>query len=168
MKIAAMADQTEQTNPYELTRDEIAELIDRTWGCVVSWVRRDGHPAAAFVTHVVVDGQVYITSREGRGKNVALQRDPRTAVVFSIDHFGGATIIGRSEFVHDPNLRTRVFNAMADKAKIEGARREVFIKNLASPGRAVLRIIPEKYISRNERTAGQAYSNPIGLPSNYR
>lgn len=157
-----------ETNPFELTRDETAGLINDAHGCVVTWTRRDGHPAAAYVTHVLVDGEVYITSREGRAKNVALRRDPRTAVVFEVPGRGGVTVLGRAEFSDDPGLRRRIMNAMADRAKYQGAARETFIRNLDSPGRVVIRIVPEKYASRNERTAPAAYGSAQGMPSNYR
>jgi hypothetical protein len=157
-----------ETNPFELTRDEIAGLITDAHGCVVTWTRRDGHPAAAYVTQVVVDGEVYITSRERRAKNVALRRDRRTAVVFEVPGRGGVTVLGRAEFSDDPVMRRRVMNAMADRAKYQGAARETFIRNLDSPGRVVIRIVPEKYASRNERTALAAYGSAQGMPSNYR
>jgi hypothetical protein len=156
------------SSPFELTRDEIAGLIHDAHGCVVTWTRRDGHPAAAYVTHVVLDGEVYITSRERRAKNIALRRDPRTAVVFEVPGRGGVTVLGRAEFSDDPALRGRIMNAMADRAKFQGAARETFIRNLDSPGRVVIRIIPERYASRNERTAPAAYGSAQGMPSNYR
>jgi Pyridoxamine 5'-phosphate oxidase len=155
-------------NPYELTRDEIAALVRDAHGCVLTWTRRDGHPAAAYVTHVTVDGDIYVTSREGRSKNVALRRDSRTAVVFEIPGRGGVTILGRAEFCDDPALRVRVFEAMADKTAMDGAARATFIRNLASPGRVVIRLIAEKYASRNERSAATAYAAAQGMPSNYR
>jgi hypothetical protein len=158
----------EAASPYELNRDEIDALIREANGCVVSWTRRDGHPAAAYVTHVMVDGEIYVTSREGRGKNIALRRDPRTAVVFEIPGRGGVTIIGRAEFSGDPDVRVRVMNGMADRAKLEGTARETFIRNLDSPERVVIRIVAEKYSSRNERGAARAYASASGMPSNYR
>lgn len=157
-----------QSNPFELTRDEIAALIKDANGCVVTWTRRDGHPAAAYVTHVVIDGEIYVTSRERRSKNVALRRDPRTAVVFEVPGRGGVTVLGRAEFSEEPAMRQRVMNAMADRAKYQGAARETFIRNLDSPGRVVIRIVPERYASRNERTAPAAYGSAQGMPSNYR
>ena len=158
----------EATNPYELSGDEIRALIDEANGCVVSWNRRDGHPAAAYVGHVVLGGEIYVTSREGRCKNVALRRDPRTAVVFEIPGRGGVTIIGRAEFSDDPALRRRVMEGIVDRAGLKGEARETFIRNLDSPGRVVIRIIAERYASRNERAAGTAYRTKSGMPSNYR
>jgi hypothetical protein len=158
----------EQTNPYELTRDEIAGVVGDAHGCVITWTARDGHPGAAYLVHVLVDGEIYICSREGRSKNVALRRDPRTAVVFSVPGRGGVTIIGRAEFTDDPAVRQRVFDGMADRAKLTGAARETFLRNLGSPGRMVFRIAPERYASRNERTAARAYASTQGMPSNYR
>ena len=81
---------------------------------------------------------------------------------------GGVTIIGRAEFIDDPAVRQRVFDGMADYAKLTGAKRETFLRNLGSPGRMVFRIAAERYASRNERTAVTAYASTEGMPSNYR
>jgi PPOX class probable F420-dependent enzyme len=167
MPMSDAANQSE-ANPFELTRDQINGLINDAHGCVVTWTRRDGHPAAAYVTHAILDGEIYITSRERRAKNVALRRDPRTAVVVEIPGRGGVTILGRAEFSEDPELRRRIMNAMADRANYQGAARENFIRNLDSPGRVIIRIVPERYASRNERTAPAAYGSAQGMPSNYR
>jgi hypothetical protein len=138
------------------------------------WIWPDGlwtllaEPGAAYLVPVLVGGEIYICSREGRSKNVALRRDPRTAVVFAVPGRGGVTIIGRAEFTDDPAVRQRVFDGMADHAKLTGAARETFLRNLGSPGRMVFRIAPERYASRNERTAARAYASTQGMPSNYR
>ena len=144
-----------------------AALIDDANGCVVTWTRRDGHPAAAYVTHVVVDGEIYITSRERRAKNA------RCAAIHArrwCSRFRAA-VASRPRprrIQRRSRLRRRIMNAMADRAKYQGAARETFIRNLDSPGRVVIRIVPEKYASRNERTAPAAYGSAQGMPSNYR
>ena len=101
------------------------------------------------------------------GEEIATLRG-HTAVVFAVPGRGGVTIIGRAEFTDDPAVRQRVFDGMADHAKLTGAARETFLRNLGSPGRMVFRIAPERYASRNERTAAMAYASTQGMPSNYR
>ncbi len=130
-----------------MTAEETAEVIKLAAGCMVSWLRRDGHPAGAYVQSVVLDGRIYITSTAGRGKNVAWRRDPRTSAVFEVPLKGGVTVLGRVEFDPDPALRRRVLDAMADGIGVQGELRARYLSHLDTPSREVMRIVPEKYVT---------------------
>jgi hypothetical protein len=130
-----------------MTPEETAEVIKAASGCTVTWVRRDGHPAAAYVQSVVLDGQIYITSTADRGKNIAWRRDPRTTAVFELALKGGVTLLGRVAFEIDPALKRRVLDAMADGIGVQGELRERYLSHLNSPSREVIRIIAEKYVT---------------------
>lgn len=132
-----------------MTAEETAEVIKQATGCMVSWLRRDGHPAGAFVQSVVLDGRIYITSTAGRGKNVAWRRDPRTTAVFEVPLKGGVTVLGQVEFDPDPALRRRVLDAMADGVGVQGELRERYLSHLDTPSREVMRIVPEKHVTIN-------------------
>lgn len=141
---------------FKMTEEETAEVIRLAGGGTVTWVRRDGHPTGAYVQTVVVDGQVYTTSTNDRGKNKAWRRDPRTAWVFDVPGKGGVTVIGRVEFVEDPALKMRVFNAMADAVNLKGETREKFIAHINTKGREVMRLIAEKYVTLHTGKVGVA------------
>jgi hypothetical protein len=130
-----------------MTPEETAEVIAQAPGCMVTWLRRDGHPAGAYVQSVVLDGQIYVTSTADRGKNIAWRRDPRTTAVFEVPPHGGVTVLGRVEWDDDPALRRRVLDAMADGIGVQGELRERYLSHLDTPSREVMRIVAEKYVT---------------------
>jgi hypothetical protein len=132
------------------------QIIKEAGGGTVTWLRRDGHPAGAYVQIVVVDGQLYTTSTDDRGKNKAWKRDPRTAWVFDVAGKGGVTVIGKVEFVTDPAFKMRVYNTMADAVHMTGANRERFISHINTRGREVMRLIAQKYITLDTAKVGVA------------
>ncbi len=141
---------------FKLTEEQTMQVIKEAGGGTVTWLRRDGHPAGAYVQIVVVDGQIYTTSTNDRGKNKAWRRDPRTAWVFDVPGKGGVTVIGKVEFVEDAASKMRVFNAMADAVHLTGANRERFIGHINTRGREVMRLVPEKYITLDTAKVGVA------------
>jgi Pyridoxamine 5'-phosphate oxidase len=141
---------------FKLTEEETAEVIKLAGGGTVTWLRRDGHPAAAYVQIVVVDGQVYTTSTDDRGKNKAWRRDPRTAWVFDVPGKGGVTVLGRVQFENDPAMKMRVYNAMADAVSLKGATREKFIAHINTSGREVMRMMADKYVTLHTGKVGVA------------
>jgi general stress protein 26 len=149
----ATMDETPDWERYSLNEEEAAKLIAEAMGCVVTWTRRDGHPAAAYVAHVIIDGHIYMTAPKSRAKNAALRRDPRTAVVFENGDLGEVTIIGRVEFDDRPKIGMRVLEAIADKYNVTGKQREFFIRALDTPGRTYFRLVEEKRFSLNTAQA---------------
>jgi hypothetical protein len=137
----------EKLDPFRMTAEETAEVIREAPGCTVTWCRRDGHPAGAYVQSVVLDGQIYVTSTADRGKNIAWRRDPRTTLVFEVPLKGGVTVLGRVVFEDDPVLKQRVLNAMAEGVGVQGEMRERYLSHLNTDSRQVLRIVPEKYVT---------------------
>ncbi len=84
---------------FALTEAETAQVIKEAGGGTVIWARSDGHPTGAYVQTVVVDGQIYTTSTDDRGKNKAWRRDPRTAWVYDVPGKGGVTrIVAKRQF----------------------------------------------------------------------
>ncbi len=141
---------------FKLSDEQTMQVIKEAGGGTVTWLRRDGHPAGAYVQIVVVDGQIYTTSTDDRGKNKAWRRDPRTAWVFDVAGKGGVTVIGRVQFVEDAAAKMRVFNAMADAVHLTGANRERFIGHINTHGREVMRLVAEKYITLDTAKVGVA------------
>jgi hypothetical protein len=155
----------EKLDPFRMTAEETAEVIGEAAGCTVTWLRRDGHPAAAYVQSIVLDGQLYITSTADRGKNLAWRRDPRTTAVFEAPLKGGVTLLGRVEFDADPALRRRVFAAMADGVGVEGEARERYLSHISTASREVIRIIPEKYVTLHTGRTFAAMTSGFAKPS---
>ncbi len=141
---------------FALTEAETAQVIKEAGGGTVIWARRDGHPTGAYVQTVVVDGQLYTTSTDDRGKNKAWRRDPRTAWVFDVPGKGGVTVIGKVQFIEDPALKMSVFNAMADAVNLKGDPRKRFIDHINTRGREVMKMIPDKYVTLHTGKVGVA------------
>jgi hypothetical protein len=141
---------------FRLTEEETAQVITEAGGGTVTWLRRDGHPTAAYVQIEVIDGQIYTTSTNDRGKNKAWRRDPRTAWVFDVPNKGGVTAIGRVVFEADPALKMRVYNAQADMGHLTGKKRENFIGHINTRGREVVRLVVDKYVTLHTGKVGKA------------
>jgi hypothetical protein len=141
---------------FKLTDDETWQVIREAGGGTVIWARRDGHPTGAYVQIVVMDGQIYTTSTDDRGKNKAWRRDPRTAWVFDVPGKGGVTAIGRVVFEEDPALKMRVYNTMADAVNMKGEARERFIGHINTRGREVMRLAVEKFVTLHTGKVGVA------------
>jgi hypothetical protein len=141
---------------FKMTEEETAQVIKEAGGGTVTWLRRDGHPTGAYVQVVVVDGQVYTTSTDDRGKNKAWRRDPRTAWVFDVPGKGGVTVIGKVAFEQEPAVKMRIYNAMADAVHLTGETRERFIGHINTRGREVMRLVPEKFVTLHTGKVGAA------------
>ena len=141
---------------FALTEAETAQVVKEAGGGTVIWSRRDGHPTGAYVQTVVVDGDIYTTSTDDRGKNKAWRRDPRTAWVFDVPGKGGVTVIGKVQFIEDTAFKMRVFNAMADAVNLKGDARKRFIDHINTRGREVMKMIPEKYVTLHTGKVGVA------------
>jgi hypothetical protein len=100
---------------FRLTDEETAQVIKEAGGGTVTWLRRDGHPTAAYVQIVMVDGQIYTTSTNDCGKNKAWKRDARKAWVFDVPNKGGVSAIGRVVFEEDTASRSRKLNSKRAK-----------------------------------------------------
>jgi hypothetical protein len=156
MSAMAAEEPMENLKLFALTEAETAQVIKEAGGGTVIWARRDGHPTGAYVQTVVVDGQIYTTSTDDRGKNKAWRRDPRTAWVYDVPGKGGVTVIGKVQFIEDPALKMRVFNAMADAVNLTGDTRKRFIDHINTRGREVMKMIPEKYVTLHTGKVGVA------------
>lgn len=141
----------EDLDAYQMDEETIRRTIDEADGCVVCWTTKDGGPSAAYVSHAVLDGDVYVTMTKGRAKTVAWRRDPRMAAVFDVPG-RAVTIRGRIELDDDPALSRRFLEALAMKmtpgdTPEAGMFRDIFLRHMDSPKRVTGRIIPEKYLT---------------------
>lgn len=141
----------EDLTPFRMNKQEIDEIINEAPGCTVCWARKDGHPVGVYVSHVVLDGDVYLTSTLNRPKTNVWKRDPRVAVSFGIDGKGAVTIMGHVELSEDARLRRRWLEGLADRAGYTGAHRDGWMAHMDTDGRIIARVVPEKYITFDQR-----------------
>ena len=141
----------ENLSSFRMSTEDAYEVIAKASGCSVSWVRQDGHPLSVWVSHALVDGEIYVTTTTNRPKTVAWRRDARTSLVFGLTGTGAVTVVGRVELSDDAVLRRRFLEAVCDKMELDGASRESWMKYMDSDGRLTGRIVVEKLITFDER-----------------
>jgi hypothetical protein len=148
-----MADDTawEDLNPFRMDQDAINEVMRTAPGCTVTYSRKDGHPMGVWVSHAILDGELYVTTTSNRGKTAAWNRDPRMSAVFSLPGTGAVTVVGRVSLVDDPELRHRFLSALADKSRLSGERRDLWFKHMDTEGRMTGKVTVEKYVTFDER-----------------
>jgi len=147
----ANTDAWEELDAFRMNQQEIDDLIMEAPGCAVCWTRRDGHPVGVWVSHVVMDGEVYVTTTDNRPKTKSWRRDGRVAAVFGIPGKGAVTILGRVELSDDATLRRRFLEALATRLGYSGKQRDLWFLHMDTAGRVTGHILPEKYITFDER-----------------
>jgi hypothetical protein len=141
----------EDLNAFRMSEADAWQLIDAAPGCVVTWVRRDGVALAVWVSHALLDGELWVTTTVDRPKTVAWRRDPRLSACFGVPGMGSVTVVGKVELDDDAALRRRFLEALVVKLGIPEAARGGWLQSMDSDGRLVGRIVPERWITFDER-----------------
>jgi hypothetical protein len=141
----------EDLDPFRMDQEAIDETLEKAPGCVVTWVAKNGRAMGVWVSHAVIDGQVWITTTGNRSKTQAWKRDPRVTAVFHAEDIGSVTLVGSVEMSDDAKHRTRFLNALYDRGTRGEEDRPLYMKHMDTEGRATGPIIAEKYISFDER-----------------
>ena len=141
----------EDLNAFRMTEADAWKVIDAAPGCVVTWTRRDGVALGVWVSHAILDDGLWVTTTENRPKTRAWHRDPRLSACFAVPGQGSVTIVGRVELTDDRLMRRRFLEALVVKLGIPRPAQESWIAHMDSDGRLVGRIVPERWISFDER-----------------
>lgn len=141
----------ENLDAFRMDQAAIEEVVREASGCTVCWTHKDGHPLGVWVSHVVLDGIVHLTTTANRPKTRAWQRDPRMSAVFAVPGKGAVTIVGRVTLSEDPLLRRRFLEALCDKMHLSGERRRRWLDSMDTDGRLTGRLSVERYITFDER-----------------
>lgn len=144
-------DKWEELDSFRMSDADAYELIAKAPGCAACWTRADGHPLGVWITHVVLDGKIYVTSTENRPKTRAWLNDGRTSLVFGQPGMGSVTVVGRVELENNPKLQTRFLETMADNMKLTGAPRAGWLKAMDTEGRLVGCVEVDRLITFDER-----------------
>ena len=141
----------EDLNTFRMSEADAWQVIDLAPGCVVTWVRRDGVALGVWVSHAVLDGGLWVTTTDNRPKTKAWRRDPRMSACFAVPGRGSVTVVGRVELSDEPTLRRRFLETLVGKLGIPDQARGSWLAHMDSEGRVVGRIVPERWISFDER-----------------
>ena len=137
--------------PYELDEGGLWRTLLKSGQCAWTWATADGAAVMAIVSPVCVNGDVYLTTIEGRAKTNRLLKDPRCSVTFHHET-RSVTAIGHVEFDYRPEIEVMFLMGMAERSHgnrdHEGAF--IFLKHMHSPDRLTCKFIPERYVTFDE------------------
>lgn len=143
----------EDLSQFTLSEAECDELLSTQGESTFCWSTREGAPVGVIMAHLWRDGRVWLTATSQRARIRAIQRDPRCSVVVTstgtkLPPARTVTIRGRCVVHEDAETKAWFYPALAAQIVPEpGAARDAFRKNLDSPLRVVLEVIPEKWIT---------------------
>jgi hypothetical protein len=143
----------EDLSPFRLDQEGIDQVMLEAPGCVVTWVAKNGRAMGVYVTHAIIDGEVWVTTTGNRSKTRAWKRDPRVSAVFGVPGIGSVTLLGTIELSYDPDNRTRFLKSMYGKLmpELPAEALELHLKHMDTPGRLTGPIKVEKYITFDQR-----------------
>mgnify|MGYP003987252109 CR=1 FL=1 len=138
----------EYLTPYRLDEEGPWQVINEAAGCAVTWVAPNGRAMGVWVSHAVIDGEVWVTTTGNRSKTRAWNKDPRTVAIFGGPR-GSVTVLGDVDMSDDATDRTRFLNALYDRGEGEKTEegRALFLKHMDSEGRVTGPIKAEKFIT---------------------
>lgn len=134
---------------------DIHHIIANNETCVLTRLRKDGHPIGAVVGGGLLDGEIYTCTNLFRAALRAVQRDERVCAVFDIPHIGSVSVIGRAEVIDDHDTMARFFAMRSHRAWVVRHGKvtpEEYIAMAFTPNRRLLRIVPDKYVTSDQRT----------------
>ena len=142
-------DSRKKNKQFEMTREQMMNIIDEAHTCVFVRHTKDGRPVGFVVGGAAVDGEIYTVTNLLRLAIPAVEADPRCSVVFDIPGVGSVTIIGRAEVVEDDDVIRGWFESMSTKASMvkSGAfTPEQWMERAYTPNRRLFHIIPEQWV----------------------
>lgn len=142
-------DSRKRNRQFEMTREQMFNIIDEAHTCVFVRHTKDGRPVGFVVGGAAVDGEIYTVTNVLRLAIPAIKADPRCSVVFDVPGVGSVTIIGRAEVVEDHDVIRKWFEYMSTKASLVKAGSftpEEWMERAYTPNRRLFHIIPEQWI----------------------
>ncbi|HJP40462.1 MAG TPA: hypothetical protein QGF35_01980 [Dehalococcoidia bacterium] len=139
--------------PYELDEGGLWRTLVMSGQCAWTWATADGAAVMAIVSPVCVNGDIYLTTIEGRAKTNRLLKDPRCAVAFHHET-GSVTAIGHVEFDLRPEVEVMFLQGLQER--VFGNKSEthepafIWFKHMHSPDRMTCKFIPERYVTYDE------------------
>ena len=153
-----MTDDQQYTDSYEdvsmFSLDDKREqtLLDTQTECCFMWSTREGDPVGVIMNFVARDDRFWLTCTRRRKRVAAIEARPRVALAIS----SRGTDIGISQtvtykgnaIVHDDDAtKAWFYPALAAKVRPESTDQQAaFVHHLASPGRVVIEVVPDKRI----------------------
>ena len=146
---------------YGIPPDRRDELLARHDECAVVWTTSDGWPIGVMHLYIWRDGRFWVPCMPERKRVPALRARPRSSVIVAFEKEQTVTaktlaIVHehRSEH-HDWFYRALARKVLPSQPRIvRDAGEGAWIERLDSPGRVVIELVPQKWISFDGRKVG--------------
>jgi nitroimidazol reductase NimA-like FMN-containing flavoprotein (pyridoxamine 5'-phosphate oxidase superfamily) len=152
----------EDVRGYRLDPADETDLLARQTECTLIWSNRTGHPVGVVMNFIFRDGSFWLTASRARKRIAAIERDPRVSVAISSKGSGIAvsrslTYVGRCRLHDDAGTKAWFYPEFAAALR-PGApeRAAAFRRQLDSPERVVLEVVPERRIGFDAARMWQA------------
>ncbi|MFT6390556.1 MAG: general stress protein 26 [Ilumatobacter sp.] len=145
-------DSYEDVSMFTLSGDREQMLLDKQTECTFMWSTQTGDPVGVIMNYVFLDGAFWLTCTRRRKRVPAIEARPRTAVAITsrgtdIGISQAVTYKGNAEVFEDRATLDWFYPILATKVRPgDTAKQEAFVAHLDSPGRVVIKIVPDARI----------------------
>ncbi len=136
--------------PYQLDEGGLWRTLVKSGHAGWCWATGDGASVMAIVSPVCVNGDIYLTTIEGRAKTNRLLKDPRCSLTM-YHETGSVTAIGHVVFDTRPEIMVMFLQGLQER--VFGAAHDIaytHFKHMNSPDRWICKFVPEKYVTFDE------------------
>jgi len=139
-------DSLEDASGFALSPRRQELLLAGELECTFCWTNADGHPVGITQAFVYTDGVFWMVSEAARARVRAVRRDPRSAVVVAATGRSKTmSFKGHTEVVEDRETILRTLREIARRYDPDDEQAQAaHVAAADSPGRVVLRFVPEK------------------------
>jgi nitroimidazol reductase NimA-like FMN-containing flavoprotein (pyridoxamine 5'-phosphate oxidase superfamily) len=135
----------------QLDDDELWAFVGRSHTGILTTLDREGYPISLPTWHVVLDNRVYLRTLAGSAKARRVGADDRVSFLVESGEYWvdlkAALLIGHARQVPDPELRSAVTSALAEKYEsFRKARRELpsAVRQHYSHPEAIIEVVADR------------------------
>ena len=145
-------DSYEDVSTFTLSSDREQTLLDKQTECTFMWSTSAGDPVGVVMNFVHHDGAFWLTCTRRRKRVPAIEARPRVAVAITsrgtdIGISQAVTFKGNAEVLDAPETLAWFYPLLAAKVRPGNPTAQAaFVSHLDSPGRVVIRIVPDARI----------------------
>lgn len=145
-------DNYEDVSTFTLSSDREQTLLDKQTECTFMWSTKVGDPVGVVMNFVHHDGAFWLTCTRRRKRVPAIEARPRVAVAITsrgtdIGVSQAITYKGNAEVLDEPATLAWFYPLLAAKVRPGNETAQAaFVAHLDSPGRVVIRIVPDARI----------------------
>ena len=146
---AGYTDSYEDVSMFTLSDDREQTLLDRQTECTFMWTTSTGDPVGVIMNFVFHEGAFWLTCTRRRKRVPAIEARPRVAVAITsrgtdIGVSQAVTYKGNAEVLDDADTLDWFYPVLAAKVRPgDDAAQAAFVAHLDSPGRVVIRLVPD-------------------------